>query len=129
MRRRDLRQSQPSDRVFRHLTEAQLRGLIDEAGEAPDAVNSHTVALLRAELAERGGSMSAPERVKLTEAEHLALLLAAPMQDGIRVRTEPVCTTFGPDGVYLVPLDGEWQIWALRKLAELRNPSPQQTTL
>lgn len=55
--------------------------------------------------------------VRITPDEHMALIQHAP-------QSEPLLTMFGPEGVYLLPLDGVWQIWALRILVEMRGGDP-----
>lgn len=62
--------------------------------------------------------------IRITQDEHMALIQHAPRAGGITVATEPVLTSFGPGGVYLLPLDGVWQVWALRILVEMRGGDP-----
>jgi hypothetical protein len=54
MKKNDLRDYTPADRVFRHLTTMQIKLFIADGEGRSDAVVSHTLMLLQAELAERG---------------------------------------------------------------------------
>jgi len=53
MRRYDLREYGPDDRVFRAYTVAQLRSLVDGAPDNLDAIDQHTIALAQDELDRR----------------------------------------------------------------------------
>lgn len=64
--------------------------------------------------------------IKITADEHVALIMHAPKDIGVGTASEPVHTSFGTGGTYLLPLDGAWQMWALRILVEMRGGDPDQ---
>ena len=63
------------------------------------------------------------KRIRITADEHAALIRAAPpVFNSVRIQSEPVTTSFGSGGVYLLPTDGgRWQGWALALLWEMRG--------